>query len=121
MRSRYVPHVNDERSVRASCEVVEPSTNNGLDDPANRRVIVDRARENMKTIGRVLVAFIAAVAALFVGHGTSHAGMDNQLTLVAGDGDTLHESSSEGSDVGRRDDTAEHDRWLRDNVPPHYR
>ena len=43
----------------------------------------------MKVIGRVLVALIAAVAALFVGHGTSHAGMDDQLTLVAGDGDTL--------------------------------
>ncbi|MBV8347502.1 MAG: MspA family porin [Mycolicibacterium sp.] len=40
-------------------------------------------------MGRVLVALIAAVAALFVGHGTSHAGMDDQLTLVAGDGDTL--------------------------------
>ena len=43
----------------------------------------------MKVISRVLVALIAAVAALFVGHGTSHAGMDNQLTLVDGGGDTL--------------------------------
>ena len=43
----------------------------------------------MKIIGRVLVALIAALTALFVGHGTSHAGMDNQLTLVDGGGDTL--------------------------------
>jgi MspA len=43
----------------------------------------------MKAIVRVLAALIAAVAALFVGHGTSHAGMDNQLTLVDGGGDTL--------------------------------
>ena len=44
----------------------------------------------MKVIGRVLLAaLVAATAALFVGHGTSHAGMDNQLTLVDGGGDTL--------------------------------
>ena len=43
----------------------------------------------MRAIGRVLAALIAAMAALFVGQGTSHAGMDNQLTLVDGQGDTL--------------------------------
>ncbi len=47
----------------------------------------------MTVMGRVLVALVASVTgvvvALFVGHGTSHAGMDNQLTLVDGGGDTL--------------------------------
>lgn len=43
----------------------------------------------MKVIGRVLVVLIAALAALFVGTGTSHAGLDNELTLVDGGGDTL--------------------------------
>ncbi|WP_179475862.1 MspA family porin, partial [Mycolicibacterium vinylchloridicum] len=43
----------------------------------------------MKVIGRVLVAMIAAVAALFVGTGTSHAGLDNELSLVDGGGRTM--------------------------------
>jgi hypothetical protein len=45
----------------------------------------------MKAIARLLAALITAATALLVGvgHGVSHAGMDNQLTLVAGDGDTL--------------------------------
>ncbi|HUO37135.1 MAG TPA: MspA family porin, partial [Mycobacterium sp.] len=43
----------------------------------------------MKMMGRALVALGATVSALFVGQGTSHAGMDNQLTLVDGQGDTL--------------------------------
>src|SRR6478736_3963157 len=43
----------------------------------------------MKVIGRVLVALIAAIAALFVGTGTSHAGLDNELSLVDGQGRTL--------------------------------
>jgi hypothetical protein len=43
----------------------------------------------MKAISRVLVAFIAAVAALFIGTGTSHAGLDNELSLVDGQGRTL--------------------------------
>ena len=43
----------------------------------------------MKVIGRVLVALVAAVAALFVGTGTSHAGLDNQLSLVDGGGRTM--------------------------------
>ncbi len=43
----------------------------------------------MKVIGRVLVAMVAAVAALFVGTGTSHAGLDNQLSLVDGGGRTM--------------------------------
>src|SRR5271166_6249946 len=48
-----------------------------------------KERRNMTAMGRVLAALVAATAALFVGHGTSHAGMDNQLTLVDGGGDTL--------------------------------
>ena len=43
----------------------------------------------MKTISRVLVAMVAAVAALFVSTGTSHAGLDNELSLVDGQGRTL--------------------------------
>jgi len=43
----------------------------------------------MKVMGRVLVALVAAVAALFVGTGTSHAGLDNQLSLVDGGGRTM--------------------------------
>jgi len=48
-----------------------------------------RARENMKAFTRVLVALIAAVSALFVGAGTSHAGLDNELSLVDGQDRTL--------------------------------
>ena len=43
----------------------------------------------MKAIGRVLIAVVAAVAALFVSSGTSHAGLDNELSLVDGKGRTL--------------------------------
>ena len=43
----------------------------------------------MKVFSRVLMALIAAVAALFVGSGTSHAGLDNELSLVDGKGRTL--------------------------------
>ena len=43
----------------------------------------------MKAITRVLVALIAAFAALFVGSGTSHAGLDNELSLVDGQGRTM--------------------------------
>jgi len=43
----------------------------------------------LKTIARVAAALIAATACLSIGHGTSHAGMDNKLTLVDGGGDTL--------------------------------
>ncbi len=43
----------------------------------------------MKAIGRVLVAMIAAIAALFVSTGTSHAGLDNELSLVDGQDRTL--------------------------------
>src|SRR6202048_2537192 len=46
-------------------------------------------RENMKVIGRVLVALIAALGALFVSTGTSHAGLDNELSLLDGQGDTM--------------------------------
>jgi hypothetical protein len=43
----------------------------------------------MRYMGRMLVAVIAAFAALFVGTGTSHAGLDNQLSLVDGGGRTM--------------------------------
>src|ERR1700694_1057342 len=43
----------------------------------------------MKAISRVLIAMVAAVAALFVSTGTSHAGLDNELSLVDGQGDTM--------------------------------
>ena len=43
----------------------------------------------MKAISRVLIAVIAAMAALFAGAGTSHAGLDNELSLVDGKGRTL--------------------------------
>ncbi|STZ61066.1 MspA protein [Mycolicibacterium tokaiense] len=46
-------------------------------------------RVKMKAIGRVLVAMMAAVAALFASTGTSHAGLDNELSLVDGQGRTL--------------------------------
>ena len=54
------------------------------------RITADTARENMKVFSRVLVAMIAAIAALFVGTGTSHAGLDNELSLVDGKGRTLN-------------------------------
>ena len=43
----------------------------------------------MKAISRVLIAMVAAIAALFVSTGTSHAGLDNELSLVDGKGRTL--------------------------------
>ena len=43
----------------------------------------------MKAIGRVLIAMVAAIAALFVSTGTSHAGLDNELSLVDGTDRTL--------------------------------
>src|SRR5246500_3926074 len=43
----------------------------------------------MKSACRVLVAVIAALGALFVSTGTSHAGLDNELSVVDGGGDTL--------------------------------
>ncbi|MGB8403573.1 MAG: porin, partial [Mycobacterium sp.] len=43
----------------------------------------------MKAFSRVLMALIAAVSALFVGAGTSHAGLDNELSLVDGQDRTL--------------------------------
>jgi hypothetical protein len=44
----------------------------------------------MNVIGRVLVALIAALGALFVSTGTSHAGLDNELSVVDGKGRTLN-------------------------------
>jgi hypothetical protein len=43
----------------------------------------------MKAFSRVLLAMVAALAALFVGSGTSHAGLDNELSLVDGKDRTL--------------------------------
>ena len=43
----------------------------------------------MKAISRVLIAMVRAVAALFVSTGTSHAGLDNELSLVDGQDRTL--------------------------------
>src|SRR6266403_416308 len=43
----------------------------------------------MKAISRVLISVVAAVAALFVSTGTSHAGLDNELSLVDGQDRTL--------------------------------
>ncbi|CDO07036.1 MspA family porin [Mycolicibacterium cosmeticum] len=43
----------------------------------------------MKAFSRVLLAMVAAIAALFVGTGTSHAGLDNELSLVDGKDRTL--------------------------------
>ena len=43
----------------------------------------------MKAFSRVLVAMVAALAALFVSTGTSHAGLDNELSLVDGQDRTL--------------------------------
>ena len=52
-------------------------------------IAVDMARENMKVIGRVLVALMAALGALFVSTGTAHAGLDNELSVVDGKGRTM--------------------------------
>jgi len=43
----------------------------------------------MKAIGRVLVALVTAFSALFVGAGTAQAGMDDQMSLVDGQGRTM--------------------------------
>uniref|UniRef100_A0A5Q5CMB0 Porin n=1 Tax=Mycobacterium sp. (strain JLS) TaxID=164757 RepID=A0A5Q5CMB0_MYCSJ len=43
----------------------------------------------MKAISRVLIALVAAIAALFTSTGTSNAGLDNELSLVDGQGRTL--------------------------------
>jgi hypothetical protein len=43
----------------------------------------------MKAFSRVLIAVVAAIAALFVSTGTSHAGLDNELSLVDGQDRTL--------------------------------
>ncbi|WP_193047902.1 MspA family porin [Mycolicibacterium baixiangningiae] len=43
----------------------------------------------MKAVSRVLIALVAAIAALFTSTGTSHAGLDNEVSLVDGQGRTL--------------------------------
>jgi len=43
----------------------------------------------MKVFSRVLIAMLAAIASMFVSTGTSHAGLDNELSLVDGQGRTL--------------------------------
>lgn len=57
--------------------------NNTVDKPSAQ------LRENMKTISRVFLAMIAAIAAMFVSTGTSNAGLDNELSLVDGKDRTL--------------------------------
>ena len=63
------------------------STNNNVGP--GLRFPFKRFREKMKATSRVLIAMVAAVAALFVSTGTSHAGLDNELSLVDGQGNTL--------------------------------
>ncbi len=63
-----------------------PHTNNNTVGPG---VPVDIARENMKAISRVLIAMVVAIASLFVSTGTSHAGLDNELSLVDGQDRTM--------------------------------
>jgi hypothetical protein len=43
----------------------------------------------LRIVGRLLVAVIATFAALFIGIGNAHAGLDNELSLVDGQGRTL--------------------------------
>jgi hypothetical protein len=43
----------------------------------------------MKAIGRMLVVMVMAIAGLFVGSGSAHAGLDNELSLVDGQDRTL--------------------------------
>ena len=43
----------------------------------------------MKAIGRMLVVMVMAIAGLFASTGTSHAGLDNELSLVDGQDRTL--------------------------------
>src|ERR1700752_2065731 len=43
----------------------------------------------MKAISRVLIAMVMAISALFVSTGTSHAGLDNELSLVDGQDRTM--------------------------------
>ncbi len=43
----------------------------------------------MKAISRVLIAMVSAIAALFVSTGTSHAALDNEMSLVDGQDRTL--------------------------------
>ena len=43
----------------------------------------------MKAISRVLIAMVAAIATLFVSTGTSHAALDNEMSLVDGTDRTL--------------------------------
>ena len=43
----------------------------------------------MKAISRVLIAMVAGIAALFVSTGTSHAALDNEMSLVDGTDRTL--------------------------------
>src|SRR5262245_16281046 len=82
-----------ERSAHSSCRCRQPrlhSPNVWNDNlwPRSRCLCAahQTARLNMKVIGRVLVALIAALAALFVSTGTSHAGLDNELSVVDGKG-----------------------------------
>ncbi|MCV7334044.1 hypothetical protein H7K12_03475, partial [Mycobacterium senegalense] len=56
----------------------------------------------MKAFSRVLVALVTAMAGifagLFIGTGTSHAGLDNELSLVDGQDRTLTVQLVDGQD-----------------------
>ncbi len=51
--------------------------------------MIAAARENTKVLSRVLITMVAAAAALFASAGTSHAGLDDEMSLVDGQGNTL--------------------------------
>src|SRR5690349_8603098 len=72
-------------SLSQRCGDRTPGMETRIPDPGS----VHKARGDMKAISRVLLAMVAAVAALFVSTGTSHAGLDNELSLVDGKGRTL--------------------------------
>ena len=58
-------------------------------EAAKAVVSVNTAREKMKAISRMLIALATAIAAVFASTGTSHAGLDNELSLVDEQGRTL--------------------------------
>ena len=58
-------------------------------EAAKAVVSVNTAREKMKAISRMLIALATAIAAVFASAGTSHAGLDNELSLVDEQGRTL--------------------------------
>jgi hypothetical protein len=100
-------HVRTWRSANAPCVHVansgptsgSPSSVNrsgtAIRRPANRlhfgghQPNRDRTRENMKAISQVLITLAAVGTALRSSAGSSHAGLDNELSLVDGKDRTL--------------------------------